>query len=57
MNNFLIEYKNKRNRRSNNKDIVNSAVIEIKNIDLLNTSVSELYNSINNIQQNLKNMQ
>lgn len=57
MNNFLIEYKKKRNRRSNNKDIINSAVIEIKNMDLLNTSVSELYNSINNIQQNLKNIQ
>lgn len=57
MNNFLIEYKKKRNRRSNNKGIINSAVNEIKNIDLLNTSVSELYNSINNIQQNLKNIQ
>lgn len=47
----------KRNRRSNNQYIIDSVVSEIKNIDLLNTSVSELYNSINNIQQNKKNIQ
>ena len=54
--NFLIEYKRERDRRANKKHIIENTVKQIQNIDLLNTSVSELYNSINNIQQNLKNM-
>lgn len=57
MNNFLIEYKSKKKQKINKKNIVESCVKEIKNIDLLNTSVSELYSSINNIQQKLNNMQ
>ena len=54
--NFLIEYKRERDRRANKKHIIENTIKQIQNIDLLNTSVSELYNSINNIQQNLKNM-
>ncbi len=57
MSNFLIEYKSKKKQRLNKKNIIESCVNEIKNIDLLNTSVSELYRSINNIQQKLKTMQ
>lgn len=57
MSNFLIEYKSKKKQRLNKKNIIESCVNEIKNIDLLNTSVSELYSSINNIQQKLKIMQ
>ncbi len=57
MSNFLIEYKSKKKQRLNKKNIIESCVNEIKNIDLLNTSVSELYSSINNIQQKLKTMQ
>lgn len=57
MSNFLIEYNSKKKQRLNKKNIIESCVNEIKNIDLLNTSVSELYSSINNIQQILKNMQ
>lgn len=57
MDNFLIELKNKKKQKISNKNIIDNALTEIKNIDLLNTSVSELYRSINNIQQNLKNMQ
>ncbi len=57
MNNFLIEYKNKKSRRNNKKYIIETAVNEIKNIDLLNTPVAELYRSINSIQQKLKNIQ
>lgn len=57
MSNFLIEYKSKKKQKINKKNIVESCVNEIKNIDLLNTSVSELYSSINNIQQKLNNMQ
>lgn len=57
MNNFLIEYKNKKSRRNNKKYIIETAVNEIKNIDLLNTPVTELYRSINSIQQKLKNIQ
>ena len=57
MNNFLIEYKNKKSRRNNKKYIIETAVNEIKNIDLLNTPVAELYRLINSIQQKLKNIQ
>lgn len=57
MNNFLIEYNNKKKQKINKKIIVENCLTEIKNIDLLNTSVSELYSSINNIQQKLKNIQ
>lgn len=57
MNNFLALYNQKKNRRNSKKYIIESAIKEIKNIDLLNTSVSELYRSINRIQQNLKNIQ
>lgn len=57
MNNFLIEYKSKKKQKINKKNIIESCVKEIKNIDLLNTSVSELYSSINNIQQKLKSIQ
>ena len=57
MNNFLIEYKSKKKQKINKKIIIENCLTEIKNIDLLNTSVSELYSSINNIQQKLNNMQ
>ncbi len=57
MSNFLIEYKNKKKQKINKKIIIENCLTEIKNIDLLNTSVSELYSSINNIQQKLKTMQ
>mgnify|MGYP001081350667 FL=1 len=57
MSNFLIEYKNKKKQKINKKVIIENCLTEIKNIDLLNTSVSELYSSINNIQQKLNNMQ
>lgn len=57
MSNFLIEYKNKKKQKINKKVIIENCLTEIKNIDLLNTSVSELYSSINNIQQKLKTMQ
>ncbi len=57
MSNFLIEYKNKKKQKINKKIIIENCLTEIKNIDLLNTSVSELYSSINNIQQKLNNMQ
>lgn len=57
MSNFLIEFKSKKKQKVNKKNIIESCVNEIKNIDLLNTSVSELYSSINNIQQKLKIMQ
>ena len=57
MSNFLIEYKSKKKQKINKKNIVERCVNEIKIIDLLNTSVSELYSSINNIQQKLKSIQ
>ena len=57
MSNFLIEYKCKKKQKINKKIIIENCLTEIKNIDLLNTSVSELYSSINNIQQKLNNMQ
>ena len=57
MSNFLIEYKSKKKQKINKKIIIENCLTEIKNIDLLNTSVSELYRSINNIQQKLKTMQ
>ena len=57
MNNFLIEYKSKKKQKINKKIIIENCLTEIKNMDLLNTSVSELYSSINNIQQKLNNMQ
>ena len=57
MSNFLIEYKSKKKQKINKKIIIETCLTEIKNIDLLNTSVSELYSSINNIQQKLNNMQ
>lgn len=57
MNNFLIEYKNKKSRRNNKKYIIESTIKEIQNIDLLNTSAIELYRSINSMQKNLKNIQ
>ena len=57
MSNILIEYKSKKKQKINKKIIIENCLTEIKNIDLLNTSVSELYSSINNIQQKLNNMQ
>ena len=57
MNNFLIEYKSKKKQKINKKIIIENCLTEIKNMDLLNTSVSELYSSINNIQQKLKSIQ
>lgn len=60
MRNFLIEVqkkKRKKDGRISKKHIIDYAIQDIKNIDLLNTSVSELYSSINIIQQNLKNIQ
>ena len=57
MSNFLIEYKNKKKQKINKQIIIENCLTEIKNIDLLNTSVSELYSSINNIKQKLNNMQ
>lgn len=57
MSKFLIEYKKRKNRRNNKKNIIENIVQEIKNIDLLNTSVSELYNIINIIQQKLNSIQ
>ena len=57
MNNFLVEYKKKKGRKSSKKYIIENAVKQIQNINLLNISVSELYHSIDIIQQNLKNIQ
>ena len=57
MNNFLVEYKKKNDRKSSKKYIIENAVQQIQNINLLNISVSELYHSIDIIQQNLKNIQ
>ena len=57
MNNFLVEYKKKKDRKSSKKYIIENAVQQIQNINLLNISVSELYHSIDIIQQNLKNIQ
>lgn len=57
MSNILIEYKSKKKQKINKKIIIENCLTEIKNMDLLNTSVSELYSSINNIQQKLNNMQ
>ena len=57
MSNFLVEYKKKKDRKASKKYIIENAVKQIQNINLLNISISKLYHSIDIIQQNLKNIQ
>lgn len=54
----ILKQIQKMNKQKYNKQyIIDYTIASIKNIDLLNTSVSELYDSVNMIQQNLKNIQ
>ena len=56
MNKYLIPIKNLKKAKMNKKAIINEIIAQIKNIDLLSTSISGLYSFVAEIQNKLKNI-
>ena len=56
MNKYLIPIKDRKKNKINKKTIINEIITQIKDIDLLSTSIVELYNFVAKIQHKLKNI-